>query len=125
MTQHWNVQIDTKGSQTYDYDFAAVNDLINFKLCHYDSEKDKGIVITTWNSALRVYHISNKATVAILDQDFKPPSERQFTDVYPDFGRFWALAEGHLVVFRPNSEGKYSVEIVNLESSECMKINKY
>lgn len=111
---YWQVAVDTKGSQAYDYDFASVNDLINFKLCHYDRVLDNGIVIATWNTALRVYHISNKATVAILNQEFKPPTSRMFTDVYPDYGRFWALADGELVVFRPDRDGQYSVGLVQL-----------
>lgn len=71
-------------------------------------------MVATWNTALRVYKISQKATEAILDQDFQPPANSQFTDAQPDFGRFWALAGGQLVAFRPDQAGTYSVDIVEL-----------
>ncbi len=83
------------------------------------------MVLATWNTALRVYEITAKATKGTLTLDLLPPGQTQFTDAVPDHGRYWALAEGKFVSFRPTSNGQYEVNLVELESKECIGLNKY
>jgi len=91
-----------KGSASYDYEFASQNDLIKFELCHYNKREDKGIVLATWSSILIVYEITENISKATLSFELPPPKGTTFTDAIPDMGKYWGLADGKLMAFRPN-----------------------
>lgn len=54
-SNHWEIELDSSASKTYTYEFAAQNDLLHLKLCHYDSKYNIAIIQATWNTAIRVY----------------------------------------------------------------------
>lgn len=53
--KHWEIKVDFGSSKIYTYEFAAQNDLLSLKLCHYDAKKNTAVILATWNTALRVY----------------------------------------------------------------------
>ena len=68
-----------------------------------------------WNSALRVYNLIENSTKSVLDNEFLPPSGSFFTDALPDHGKYWALTDqGQFVAFRPTSDKKFNVSLVQL-----------
>lgn len=54
-SNHWELKLDYSTSKVYTYEFAAQNDLLHLKLCHYDSKKNIALIQATWNTAIRVY----------------------------------------------------------------------
>jgi len=55
LSNHWELKLDFLASKTYTYEFAAQNDLLHLKLCHYDSKTNIALIQATWNTAIRVY----------------------------------------------------------------------
>lgn len=37
-SNHWEIKVNFSTSKAYTYEFAAQNDLLHLKLCHYDSK---------------------------------------------------------------------------------------
>jgi hypothetical protein len=54
-SKHWELKLDFLESKAYTYEFAAQNDLLHLKLCHYDSKSNTALIQATWNTAIRVY----------------------------------------------------------------------
>ena len=52
------LKLDSSQSSIYSYDFAAENDLLHLKVCHYDQKTNVAIIKATWNKAIRIYKIS-------------------------------------------------------------------
>ena len=94
--------IDMKGSSSYDYAYASEHDLIKFTLCHYSKADDYGLILATWSSILIVYEITDNIGKATMSFELPPPAGTTFTDAMPDHGKYWALADGKFMAFRPN-----------------------
>ena len=97
------IPIDMKGQSSYDYAFASENDLIKFTLCHYSKSDDYGLILATWSKILIVYELTDKASKATLSFELPPPAGTTFSDAIPDHGRYWAIADGKFMTFRPNN----------------------
>lgn len=54
-SNHWELNLDFSTSKAYTYEFAAQNDLLHLKLCHYDTHTNIALIQATWNTAIRVY----------------------------------------------------------------------
>jgi hypothetical protein len=119
------IPVDLNGFKNYDYQFASENELLKFTLCHYSQADGFGILLAVWNTALRIYHLTDSATKAVLHAELLPPTGTLFNDALPDHGKYWALAEGTFVAFRPNEKGELDVSIVELESKECTTLSKF
>lgn len=95
------------------------------ELCHYSKRENLAVILVTWNAALRVYHLEGNLSKGVLHAHLLPPENSLFTDAIPDHGKYWALAEGQFVAFRPAGGRDFSVDIVKLESDVCFSLNKF